>query len=169
MTFESIVRQWCRQYRFMKDSPKNRRFYFTDSPSGMVELAKGITKAYSPCVVLEVVEQGYGPITRPLMTHPIYFCVMAEKMADGDAAAVAIKEAKRHKNNFMAWLREKHDKEVGENIDGDFARIDMDGYVAIDTIGPLQNGWYAVMIQLEQWEPLNLCVDENLYDEDCEC
>ena len=37
----------------------------------------------------------------------------------------------------------------------------------IQTIGPIENGWFAVMIQFEREEPLNLCVNEDLYDEDC--
>lgn len=169
MTFEAIVRQWCRKYKPMRDSAQNRRFHFTDSHAGVVEMAKGITSAYSPFVIMESRVEGSGPIERPSMNYPIYFFVVAEKMSDGDAAAIAIKEALSHANNFLAWLKDKHDKEVQENIDGDFARIDLSGNVYYDTIGPLQNGWYAVLVQIEREEPLNLCVDEGLYDEDCEC
>ena len=169
MTFESIVRQWCRQYKPMRDSAKNRRFYFTDSTAGVVELAKGITSNYSPCVVMESDVEGGGEIARPVMNYPIYFFVVADKMADGDEAAVAKNKAKEHARQFLAWLKAKHDKELEENIDGDFARIDLDGYVNFSTVGPLQNGWYAVLVQIEREEPLNLCVDENMYDSECDC
>lgn len=151
----------------MRDSAANRRFYFTDSTAGVVELAKNITAAFSPCVVMESDVEGGGTIERPSFNYPIYFFVMAEKMADGDAAAVAKKEAKEHAARFLSWLLKKHNEEVEENIDGDFARIDLSGYVTFSTVGPLQNGWYAVLVQLEREEPLNLCVDEELYDEGC--
>ena len=54
---------------------------------------------------------------------------------------------------------------------GDFARINLDGaYIDILSVGPLQNGWFAVMLQFQRDEPLNLCIDWNLYltDEELE-
>ena len=171
MTFHSIVRQWCRTYRPMLDSSKNgnRRFYLTDSTSGVVELAKGITPEMSPCVVMESSVEGGGRITRPSRNYPIYFFVRARKMADGDEAAVAKEEAWGHAQNFLAWLKVRHDRELAERIDGDYARIDLENAMLdIQTVGPLEDGWYAVLIQFEREEPLNICVDESLYQtEDC--
>lgn len=169
MTFESIVRMWCKRYKLMRDSPQNRRFYFTDSTAGVVELVKNINHKFSPCVVMESDVEGGGPIERPSMTYPIYFFVRAEEMSDGDAAVVAKNAAKMHAMRFLSWLKKKHDQELAEKPDGDFARIDLSGYINFSTVGPLQDGWYAVLVQLEREEPLNLCVDEDLYDENCEC
>ena len=164
MTFHSIVRQWCRLYRPMLDSPQNRRFYLTDSTSGVVELAKGIAASYSPCVVMESSVEGGGKITRPSRNYPIYFFVKADKMADGDAAAAAKEEAWFHAQQFLAWLKLKHDDEMERNIDGDDARIELDdAMLDITTVGPLENGWFGVLIQFERDEPLNLCVDDDLY------
>ena len=164
MTFHSIVRQWCRLYRPMLDSPQNRRFYLTDSTSGVVELAKGIATSYSPCVVMESSVEGGGKITRPSRNYPIYFFVKADKMADGDAAAAAKEEAWFHAQQFLAWLKLKHDDEMERNIDGDYARIELDdAMLDITTVGPLENGWFGVLIQFERDEPLNLCVDDGLY------
>ena len=164
MTFHSIVRQWCRSYRPMLDSPQNRRFYLTDSTSGVVELAKGIAASYSPCVVMESSVEGGGKITRPSRNYPIYFFVKADKMADGDAAAAAKEEAWFHAQQFLAWLKLKHDDEMDRNIDGDYARIELDdAMLDITTVGPLENGWFGVLIQFERDEPLNLCVDDDLY------
>ena len=168
MTFHSIVRQWCKTYKYMQDSHENRRFYLTDSTAGVIELAKGITEEYSPCVVMESDVSGGGPIARPSMTYPVYFFVKADKMSDGDEAAVAKEQAKEHARNFLSWLKKKHDKELEDNKDGDFARIHLDDYVDYQTVGPLQDGWYAVLVQLDRDEPLNLCVDEDLYI-DAEC
>lgn len=167
MTFHSIVRQWCRTYRPMLDSATNgnRRFYLTDSRAGMVELAKGITPAMSPCVVMESAVEGGGEIKRPTRNYPIYFFVRARKMSDGDAAAEAKEEAWVHAQNFLAWLLDKHEKELDEgNRDGDFARLQLDdAYLDFMTIDPLEDGWYAILLQIVREEPLNLCVNEDLY------
>ena len=129
----------------------------------MVELAKGISNSFSPCVVLESAVEGGGPIKRPVRNYPIYFFVRADKMADGDDAAVAKEEAWTHAQHFLAWLLDRHDREIGDNTDGDFARIKLDDYIDIQSIGPVENGWYAVMIQFEREEPLNICVNEDMY------
>ena len=172
IAFESIVRKWCSVYRCMLDSSKNgnRRFFFTDSKENMIEMAKSWTPEMSPCVVMECVAEGDGKITRPSMNYPIYFFVRAEKLKDGDAAAVAVKEALAHMKNFLAWLKERHDRELREDIDGDYARINLDNaFISIMTIGPIGDGWYAVLMQLDRDEPLNLCVDESLYiNDDCD-
>ena len=169
MTFHSIVRQWCRTYRPMLDSATNgnRRFYLTDSMSGVVELAKGIANSMSPCVVMESSVEGGGKLTRPERNYPIYFFVKARDMADGDAAAEAKEEAWLHAQNFLAWLKRRHDEEQERNIDGDFARIELDNAMLdISTVGPIENGWFAVLIQFERAEPLNLCINPDMYVEE---
>ena len=165
MTFHSIVRQWCRTYRAMLDNPVNgnRRFYMTDSTAGVVEMAKGISNKFSPFVMMESSVEGGGKITRLSRNYPLYFFVRARDMADGDAAAEAKEEAWFHAQQFFSWLKDRHDREIAENIDGDFARISMDDYLDISTVGPIENGWYAVLVQFEREEPLNLCVNEDLY------
>ena len=169
MIFHSIVRQWCKIYKPMLDSVENgnRRFYLTDSTAGVVDMAKNISDKFSPFVMMESSVEIDGEFLKPYRNYPIYFFVKAEKMADGDDAAAAKEEAWYHCQNFLTWLKVKHDEQVAENIDGDFARIDLDdAYLNFSTVGPLENGWYAVLLQFEREEPLNLCVDENLYIEE---
>ena len=85
-------------------------------------------------------------------------------MADGDSAAMAKEEAWVHAQNFLAWLIAKRNEEMEKNIDGDFSRIDLDDYgLDIQTVGPIENGWFAVLIQLERAEPINLCINPDLY------
>ena len=170
ITYETIVRKWCKLYKPIQDSPENRRFFFTDSKENMIEMAKKWTPVMSPCVVMEGVAEGSGSIERPSMNYPIYFFVRAKKQKDGDSAWLAVKEALAHKNNFLAWLREKHVQEEHDgNRDGDFARINLDNAIQdFTTIGPLEDGWYAVLLQIEREEPLNLCVDKDLYIEEDE-
>ena len=168
VSFESIVRSWCRSYRPMLDSSRNgnRRFFFTDSKENMIEMVQKWKPEVSPCVVMECVAEGDGKITCPSMNYPIYFFVRAEKQKDGDSAAVAVKEALAHMNNFLSWLKVRHDREIGQNINGDFARINLEaGFISIMTIGPIGDGWYAVLVQLDREEPLDLCYDESLYIE----
>ena len=153
----------------MLDSPENRRFYLTDSTAGVVELAKGSSLQDSPCVVMESDVQGGGTFTRLNRNYPVYFFVRAKKMADGDEAAIAKEEAWAHATNFLSWLRKKHEEEIESNTNGDFARINMEDYLTVDTAGPLENGWFAVVIQFERLEPLNRCVDDDLYIDDCPC
>ena len=153
-------------YKPMLDSATdgNRRFYLTDSTAGVVELAKGISNSFSPCVVMESSVEGGGSVTRPNRNYPVYFFVRARDMSDGDAAAEAKEEAWYHAQNFLSWLLERHNREIDDNIiDGDFARINMDDFIDIQTVGPIENGWFAVLIQFERAEPLKLCVNEDLY------
>lgn len=165
MTFHSIVRQWCRTYKPMLDSATNgnRRFYLTDTKDGMVEMVKNFDPKLSPSVIMESAVEGGGEIRRPNRNYPIYFFVRARDMAEGDAATEAKEEAWWHCRNFLTWLLDKREKELEQNIDGDFARINLEEYIMFDTIGPVGDGWYAVLVQFDREEPLNLCLDEDLY------
>ncbi len=168
MVFHSIVRQWCRIYKPMKDSGENRRFYLTDSTQGVVDMAKSISNKFSLFVMMESNIEGSGDIRRPVFNYPLYFFVRARDMSDGDAAAEAKVEAWYHAQNFLTWLLAKRQEDLDNNrIDGDFARIDLENAIIdIQTIGPIENGWFAILIQFEREEPLNLCVDEDLYEEE---
>lgn len=165
MTFHSIVRQWCKTYRPLHDSRINRRFYLTDSTAGVVELAKGIANSSSPCVVMESNVEGYMDGGRIFRNYPIYFFVRAENMADGDAAAEAKETAWLHAQNFITWLRKRHEE---DSPNGDFGRIDLEDNIEMMTVGPIENGWFAVLIQLTRLELLDLCENEDLYMEDME-
>lgn len=145
----------------MLDTPKNRRFYLTDSYTGMVEMAKGIANSMSPCVVMESSVEGYvngGLIYR---NYPVYFFVRARDMADGDAAAEAKEEAWMHCQNFLTWLRARHNEDPTPT--GEYARINMEDSLDMQTVGPIENGWFGVLVQLERCERTDLCVDEDMY------
>lgn len=171
MVFHSIVRQWCKTYSPMLDNEAegDRRFFLTDSMEGITELAQKLSNESSPCVLMESAVEGGGKITRPQRNYPIYFLVRADKMSDGDAAAEAKEKAWCHCQNFLAWLLAKHNEETSEGSrDGDFARINLDDAdIDFTTIGPLINGWFGVLLQISRDEPLNLCVDPELYIDRC--
>lgn len=161
MTFHSIVRQWCKVYRQMQDSPKNRRFYLTDSTAGMVEMAKGILSSLSPCVVMESSIEGYMRDGLIFRNYPIYFFVKARAMASGEEALDAKEEAWKHAQNFLTWLRVLHNDDPTDTRE--YERVNMEDNIDIQTVGPIENGWFAVLVQLERCEQTDLCVDEELY------
>ena len=168
MTFYSIVEKWCETYKYMRHNVKNGniRFMFTDSYKGVVEMAKNINSMRSPCVVMESTIEGDGPLRRPVFNYAVYFFVQAGMMSDGTEAAAAKQKALQHARNFLAWLLQKHDEEVkSSKLDGDYARIDLDDVnVSYQSVGALENGWFGVLIQLQREEPLNLCVNDDLYN-----
>ena len=166
MNFHNIVRRWCKAYKPMCDHSTNgnRRFYLTDTTAGVVELAKGIANTMSPCVVMESSVEGFVEGGFTYRDYPIYFFVRARDMADGDAAAEAKEEAWYHCQNFLTWLRTMHDNDPTRTRE--FDRIDLENSITIQTVGPIENGWFAVLLQLTRQEPLNLCVEEELYVEE---
>jgi len=169
MTFQGIVRRWCQIYKPMLDNPYNgnRRFYLTDSRTGVVDMAKSISNKFNPFVMMESAVEIEGEFTKPYRNYPIYFIVKADKMADGDDASVAYEEALYHAKKFCTWLWHKHQEEMAENITGDFAMIDLEqSRLMIDSVGPLENGWFGVVLQFERMEPMNLCVNEDEYMSD---
>ena len=168
MTFYQIVEKWCEEYKYMRHNTKtgNVRFMFTDSWRGMVEMAKNINSMLSPCVVMESAVEGDGPVKRPVFNYPIYFFVQAGKAADGNEAMIAKFKALQHARNFISYIIKKHEDELREGKqDGDFARIDLDDVnVSYQSVGPLENAWFGVLIQLSREEPINFCSDVGLYD-----
>ena len=166
MTFQGIVRRWCQIYKPMLDNPYNgnRRFYLTDSTGGVVDMAKSISNKFNPFVMMEGGVEIEGEFTKPFRNYPIYFFVKADKMADGDEAAVAYEEALTHAKKFLTWLWNKHQEEMETNIRGDFAMIDLEqSRLMINSVGPIENGWFAVCVQFERMEPLNLCDNPDDY------
>lgn len=165
MTFHSIVRQWCKTYKPMLDSSENgnRRFYLTDSTSGVVEMAKGISNKFSPFVMMESSVEGYMKGGLIFRNYPVYFFVRARDMSDGDAAAEAKEEAWMHCQNFLTWLRVRHDADP--TLTREFERIDLEESIDIQTVGPIENGWFGVLVQFERCEQMNICEDDELYVE----
>lgn len=168
MTFYTIVRQWCRTYKPMLDSETNgnRRFYLTDSTAGVVEMAKGISNDFSPFVLMESNVEGYVKGGLVFRNYPVYFFVRARDMADGDAAAEAKEKAWMHCQNFLTWLRKRHDNDPTSTRE--YERIELDDDIYIQTVGPLENGWFAVLVQFERLEQIDLCEDGKMYVDDCD-
>jgi hypothetical protein len=104
---------------------------------------------------------GYMNGGRIIRNYPVYFFVRARDMADGDAAAEAKEEAWLHAQNFLTWLRKLHDND--QTTTGEYSRIDMENNIDIQSVGPIENGWFAVLIQFERMELLDLCGNQELY------
>ena len=162
MTFQSIVSDWCRIYKPMLHNPEkgNKRFFLVDSWEAVRGWGGDVPTKFSPCVVMESAVEGDMDNGKMYRNYPVYFCCRARDMADGDAAAEAKEEAWYHAQNFLTWLREKHNE---DSPNGDFGRIEMEHGISVSTAGPLQDGWYGVLIQLTRLELLNLCTKEEMY------
>lgn len=163
MTFHSIVRQWCKTYKPMLDSPENRRFYLADSPDDVQAMPKSIATTFTPCVVMENGVEGTIEGGKVMRIYPVYFFVRAERMVDNDAQMVAYEKAWMHAQNFLTWLRVRHENDP--TTTGEYSRINMEDQLYVQPAGPLEDGWVAVMIQFERMEMLNLCEDGELYEE----
>lgn len=167
MLFQSIVRQWCKIYTPILDNPNNgnRRFFLTDTREGLVELVKNFEPKMSPSVIMESGVEVSGKIRRPDRNFPIYFFVKARTLKDGDAAAEANEEAYYHCKQFLSWVikMQEEEQDMGRSSDDDFTRIHLDDFISIDPVGPIGDGWYAVLLQIDQDDPLDLCIDESLY------
>lgn len=166
MTFHSIVREWCRTYKAMRDSVTNgnRRFYLADDWDGVKAMPKSISTEFSPCVVMENGVEGSidgGLLTR---NYPVYFFVRSERQVDNDAQIVAYEEALFHAMQFYAWLKARHEDDPTST--GEYARIDFEHGFEVTPAGPLEDGWVAVLIQFERMEQIDLCVNGEMYDEE---
>lgn len=161
--FHEFVENWASLYRPMQHIPgprsKNCRFYLVDSYMSMIDFAKSLPDAKSPCVVMESNQEGIVSDRFDYPEHTVYFMVKATDMQDGLAAHAAKLESKRHMMKFLAYLQTKKEEETPglENIDMERAE-----YV---TTGPLYNGWYAVSLTLSNMSPYSRCIDDNDYVE----
>jgi len=162
MTFQSIVSDWCRIYKPMLHNPEagNRRFFLVDSWEGVRGWGGNVPPTFSPCVVMESDVEGGLEGGKMYRNYPVYFCCRARDMADGDAAAEAKEQAWLHAKHFIAYIRHLHDT---DSPNGEFGRIDMENGINVTTAGPLQDGWYGVLIQITRLELIDICVKEDWY------
>lgn len=146
----------------MLDSPSNgnRRFFLTDSFQGTVDILKNVTFKLSPCVLMESDVTGYVKNGRVFRNYPIYFLVKAKKMSDGDSAAEAKEEAWCHAKELLVWLLHQQKQNP---MDRNYTSVNLEDRLAIDTIGPFKDGWFAVTLQIERDEGINQCLDTKLY------
>ena len=89
--------------------------------------------------------------------YTLYFMVRAEKMSDGMAAYEAKLEAKMHMQKFVNWLRDKQDKEEYERKSEGVKNIRIEDNMN-QTVGPFYDGWYGVLISLEDTQSYSRCV-----------
>lgn len=151
----------------------NKRVFFVNGQQAVVDFAKEAKDALSPCVLFDFTVEGTIDGGRVTRNYPLYFMVKAEPlngtasgMSDGEAAAVALEWAWTHTKAFLAWLQQQ----VYEHrFNEDYSMIDLKDNIYINTAGPLQNGWWGVVLQLERNESRRLCVNEGDYIVDCEC
>ena len=173
MTFASILTEWASTYRPMMHNPEigNKRLFFINGPQGVVDFTKDVEDKLSPCVLFDFTVEGEIKEGRVDRFYPVYFMVKAQPlngtasgMADGEAAAVALEWAWTHAQAFLAWIGKKiHDNQFDQN----YSMIDLDEFTPFNTAGPLQNGWWGVLIQFTRNESRWLCPNEADYIVPC--
>lgn len=163
MTFHSIVREWCKTYKPMLDNEKNgnRRFYLADNAEEVRKMPSSIATEFSPCVIMENGVEGDiegGKINR---NYPVYFFVRVYQTVNNDAQMEGYEEALYHALQFYTWLKARHEDDP--TTTGEYRRINMEAPLYVQPVGPLEDGWVAVLMQFERMEQINLCVDESMY------
>ena len=163
MVFHAIVREWCRTYQPMLDNEDNgnRRFFLADNAEEVKKMPSSISTEFSPCVVMENGVEGTIEGGKIVRNYPVYFFVRAWQAVNNDAQMESYEEALYHALNFYTWLKARHEDDPTET--GEYSRINFEYPIEVQPVGPLEDGWVAVLMQFERLEQINLCVDENLY------
>ena len=160
--FFEFVEHWCTIYKPMQHVPgersKNKRFYLTDTYMGMADFMTNIQPQKSPCVVMESNQEGAlgDGIDHP--NYTIYFMVRAERMNDGHAAMMAKLEAKMHLQKFVAYIRQKQQEE-----DPLLSHVSIEDSLPYQTVGPMYNGWYGILLQLTDAQQYANCLNPDDY------
>ena len=168
--FDKFVEHWASIYRPMLHTPerygKNKRFFLTDTYMGMVDFMTQIRPGQSPCVVMESGQEGTMTDRFDYPRYSLYFMVRAGDMSDGAAAMEAKMEAKRHMQKFITYLR--HKKEQAEMLrrKTGLENIKIEQYLDYQTVGPMYDGWFGVLISLENLEAYSTCVVSDDYVEE---
>lgn len=163
--FYDFVEHWATIYKPMLhqsgERSKNKRFFLTDTYMGMADFMTQIQPQQSPCVVMESNQEGTLGDGIDYPNYAIYFMVRAERMTDGRAAMLAKVEAKHHLKKFVSYIRQKQAKE-----DPALLHISIDDRLPYQTVGPMYNGWYGVMLQLSDARQYSNCFNPEDYVEE---
>lgn len=162
MRFDQFVEEWAEKYKPMQhvsgEASKNCRFFYVDNYLSMADFMSSIPKTESPCVVMESNVEGVLNGGKDTAEYTLYFMVKCGTSKPDGRMANAVKlEAKQHMMKFMAYLNDRI-----EDGDRDLKYIETEN-VQYATIGPLLNGWYAVVLTLVDLKAWNMCVDSNDY------
>lgn len=160
--FFDFVEHWATIYKPMQHESgyrsKNQRFFLTDTYMGMADFMSQIQPKSSPCIIMESNQEGYLGTGIDHPHYSIYFMVKSESMVDGRSAMYAKKEAKGHLEKFVVYLRRE---QYSENPL--LKNITINENIPYQTVGPFYNGWFGVMIQLDDSVQYQNCVSDDDY------
>lgn len=160
--FFDFVERWATIYKPMQhesgERSKNRRFYLTDTYMGMADFMSQIQPKSSPCIIMESNQEGYLETGIDHPHYSIYFMVKSASMVDGRSAMYAKVEAKEHLKKFVAYLRRE---QFNENHL--LKNITIYEKIPYQTVGPFYNGWFGVLIQLDDSVQYQNCVSDDDY------
>lgn len=168
--FDRFVEHWASIYKPMLHTPdrygRNKRFFLTDTYMGMVDFMTQIRPDQSPCVVMESSQEGTMTDRFDYPRYSLYFMVRAEDMSDGSAAMDAKIEAKQHMQKFLIYLRRKKEEAEMNRRKSGLENIKIEQYLDYQTVGPMYDGWFGVLISLENLEAYSACVVADDYMEE---
>ena len=168
--FDNFVEHWASIYKPMLHEAgkygRNKRFFLTDTYMGMVDFMTQIRPDQSPCVVMESNQEGTMTDRFDYPRYSLYFMVRAHDMSDGASAMEAKLEAKQHMRKFIVYLRKKKEYNELHRIKSGLENIRIEQYLDYQTIGPMYDGWYGVLISLENLEAYSTCIVQDDYIDD---
>lgn len=188
MTFDYALftEEWASIYKPMRHEmgakAHNKHFFICDSYRTMTNFMASMKPTSSPCVITESHQEGEVNNGFDYPTYAFYFMVRAGKTHDGDAAIKAKREAKQTMMDFVNFLRAFKDNDADA-----LSKTPMptDSYLAslfkycqedpflmanfsldkftYDSIDELYDGWYGVILQITDVQPLQKCIDTAQY------
>lgn len=168
--FDKFVEHWASIYKPMLHEKgrygRNKRFFLTNTYMGMVDFMTNIRPDQSPCVVMESGQEGTMTEGKDYPRYSLYFMVRAEEMSEGSSTMEASMEAKMHMQKFIVYLRNKKEYNEMHRIKSGLDHIKIEQYMDYQTVGPMYDGWYGVLITLENLEAFSTCIIQDDYIED---
>lgn len=157
--FFQFVEHWATIYKPMQHVPgetsRNKRFFMTNDYLSMVDFAKRLPVNETPSVVMENNMEGQLDDVVDNPEYVIYFMVKSSDMNDSRQVLAAKTEAKEHMLRFVSYLKMKSD-----------SNPDVENYSVsprYQTVGPIYNGWYGVMITVSLQSVVSQCVAKDDY------
>lgn len=168
--FDKFVEHWASLYKPMLHEKgrhgRNKRFFLTDTYMGMVDFMTQIRPDRSPCVIMESGQEGTMTDRFDYPRYTLYFMVRAQDMSDGTSAMDAKIEAKQHMQKFLIYLRRKKEEDELHRRKSGLENIKIEQYLDYQTVGPMYDGWFGVLISLENLEAYSTCIVADDYIED---
>lgn len=150
----SITENWAKKYKpMLHDEESNKRYFYCDGDNGFRDVLQHILPEQSPSVMVDSeVIGGINPRSYA-REYTIYFAVRCEEMGSDSSLHDANEEAVLHALRFYCDLYRL--QELKKFVDFD---------VKIQSYNIGFDGWTSVMMMVRLSQPMNLCMDNGMYE-----